>query len=121
MSDQKDQSSSNAGTNLPGPRSQFPDLFPPNSSTQTFQSVPGGLVPIENPTRVIRTSDASRPFGCSVCGGRFMRKVDLETHARSHTNERPFACRVPGCGARFTTKGNLNRHERTHGESSTST
>ncbi|KIJ48290.1 hypothetical protein M422DRAFT_45338 [Sphaerobolus stellatus SS14] len=140
MSDQKDQSSSNSDTNLPGPRTQFPNLFPSESSTQsqssaqgtvpaedsnkrTFQSMPEGLIPVEDSTRVIRTSDPSRPFGCSKCEKRFVRNIDLETSVNfpNGSDFEAFVCCVPGCGSRFKTKSNLNRHERTHGESSTST
>ncbi|KIJ49180.1 hypothetical protein M422DRAFT_246985 [Sphaerobolus stellatus SS14] len=74
------------------------------------------LIQVERPDR--RRTDSSRPFGCSVCGKRFARKVDLETHARIHTNEQPFACSIPRCGSTFTSQSNLKRHEKTHGDSS---
>ena len=53
---------------------------------------------------------------CRFCPSRFFRRGDMKKHERTHTKEKPYACRVVvGCERRFTSAGNRNNHELTHG------
>ncbi|KAF2205918.1 hypothetical protein GQ43DRAFT_384947 [Delitschia confertaspora ATCC 74209] len=59
-------------------------------------------------------SEASRlwKYVCSYegCGKRYNRPCRLESHERTHRNERPFACTEEGCGKTFPRKEHLTRH-----------
>ena len=46
-------------------------------------------------------------------------KNGLWKHARTHSDERPFACSEPGCGATFKLSFTLYRHQKQHGSMST--
>jgi hypothetical protein len=50
-------------------------------------------------------------YVCDVCGKQFDAACKLETHSRSHTGERPFAC--DQCDKAFTVFSNLKRHYKT--------
>ena len=41
-------------------------------------------------------------------------KSSLYTHARTHSDERPFLCTIPGCGAAFKQSSILWRHKKQH-------
>ena len=49
---------------------------------------------------------------CDVCEKRFRDSSNLQSHMRTHTNERPYECDV--CGKRFTQSYSLNTHMRIH-------
>uniref|UniRef100_UPI003AAF1B75 uncharacterized protein n=1 Tax=Centroberyx gerrardi TaxID=166262 RepID=UPI003AAF1B75 len=53
-----------------------------------------------------------KPFGCSVCGKKFGRKGILQTHMTCHAREKPFDCKI--CGSRFGLKRHLEEHMRIH-------
>ena len=53
-----------------------------------------------------------RKHVCNFCGKRFMRRLHLENHVRSHTGQRPFQCSI--CFKGFTQKSHIKNHERSH-------
>lgn len=62
----------------------------------------------------IRSHKDERPFLCTVpgCNKAFLRDSHLKTHILSHSVEKPLYCSF--CGKGFNTNQHLNRHERTH-------
>lgn len=54
------------------------------------------------------------PLKCPTCARQFPVPSLLERHMRTHTNERPYQCRI--CGRSYSQSGNLNVHMKTiHG------
>ncbi|XP_061890218.1 zinc finger protein OZF-like [Entelurus aequoreus] len=60
----------------------------------------------------IRTHTEEKPFFCSVCAKEFIKSSLLTQHMRTHTGEKPFSCSV--CDKRFSIKTNMQIHMRTH-------
>ncbi|KAG8218424.1 hypothetical protein J3R82DRAFT_4049 [Butyriboletus roseoflavus] len=55
-----------------------------------------------------------RPFACSVCPLRFLRKNECKRHEASHSGFRPYSCDI--CGQSFVRQDLVKRHvKRTHG------
>lgn len=51
---------------------------------------------------------------CDICGKAFHDKIRLGTHMRSHSNLRPYLCKIPNCNKAFTLPCILASHHRTH-------
>ena len=67
----------------------------------------------------MRIHTSEKPFVCTECQQRFVRRIDLTRHMRAHTGEKPFVCTE--CQRRFAYKSNLNRHMKSCKEASTVT
>lgn len=70
------------------------------------------LLPQTSMNKIPKTS---KKHICNVCGKRFTRPSSLQTHAYSHTGEKPFRCDFEGCGRHFSVVSNLRRHKKIHG------
>lgn len=51
-------------------------------------------------------------FKCDLCSKGFTRALNLQSHMRSHNNEKPFICHV--CDAAFSRQNDLKRHSKLH-------
>lgn len=58
--------------------------------------------------------NAQQQVECNFCDYSTRFRSDVETHERTHTNDRPYECKF--CGKRFTILGNRNRHLDTYRE-----
>ena len=58
--------------------------------------------------------DFSNLYTCQFCNFQTSKKTKLNIHNRSHTGERPFACKFDGCNKRFFRKEHLQNHAYTH-------
>lgn len=56
------------------------------------------------------TSETQEAKYCSLCGKYFARKVDMERHMKSHSEDRPYKCSY--CDKRFKHPYVLRRHQR---------
>ncbi|XP_037548955.1 zinc finger protein 260-like [Nematolebias whitei] len=66
----------------------------------------------ESSVNRVHNKNGLKPFGCDVCGRRFIHKVYLKRHMKIHTGQKPFSCDL--CEKRFSVKGNLTRHMMIH-------
>ena len=75
----------------------------------------------QNETRKEKTTEKTKRGGkrkrkqrheCGVCEKVFVSASQLATHARIHTNEKPYECDV--CEKRFTQSSSLKAHMRTY-------
>nr|XP_033493254.1 zinc finger protein 260-like [Epinephelus lanceolatus] len=74
-----------------------------------------GLHSLKNnqvPVNDSRSSAGKKPYRCSECGRRFLKKGSLKQHMKNHTGDKPFSC--PVCGKRFSVKSRKVTHMRIH-------
>ncbi|KAG0366063.1 hypothetical protein BGZ54_005872, partial [Gamsiella multidivaricata] len=81
-----------------------------SGSAEGAASQAGSSTAGSNPRRIrIRES---KNHECEVCGKRFSRPSQLNTHSFTHSGEKPHQC--PMCQKYFNVASNLKRHIRTH-------
>lgn len=62
--------------------------------------------------QMIHADPSQWPFGCEVCGKRFVQKHSLERHASIHTGEKPHSCEI--CGQTFRLAYQVKAHKLIH-------
>ena len=62
----------------------------------------------DSPTKYVRPKSYICPY--EGCGKAYDRPVRLNTHLRSHTDERPFVCSREGCDKSFRRESHLDYH-----------
>jgi len=78
-----------------------------NSSTKRRGCKTGNVYACNPPIE-----DPSRPFGCSQCPKRFLRKHHMKEHVLTHSDVMPFSCYI--CPRRFNRSRELKKHMKLH-------
>ncbi|CAN8023072.1 unnamed protein product, partial [Ixodes persulcatus] len=60
----------------------------------------------------LKTHSGVRPYGCGICGDRFVQKSALHSHKRKHMGKSLYVCEE--CGQGFCRLTDLFMHEETH-------
>ena len=63
-----------------------------------------------------RVHTGEKPYGCSICDGRFATKAHLKRHQATHNDERKFKCLVCPDNRSFKRKDGLTNHMKYHYE-----
>ena len=58
------------------------------------------------------TSDEEKPFKCKECDKRFLKESLLKSHAKVHSDEKPFVCQYDSCNFRTKMLCSLKVHIR---------
>lgn len=69
-------------------------------------------IPEGEESKAKRVSKHPTTFQCNLCPKRFTRAYNLQSHLRTHTDERPFVCSV--CGKAYARQHDRKRHEGLH-------
>lgn len=72
-----------------------------------------GIAVLSLRTHLLTHSD-KKPFVCKMCGKQYRIRAELTNHERHHTAEKPFKCHV--CGEEFYSKRGLDNHSLDHGD-----
>lgn len=72
----------------------------------------GKICPSQNRLDSHRCIHMEYRYLCIYCGREFKKKIQLQLHETTHTDERPFSCSI--CDKSFKTKARLCVHNRVH-------
>ncbi|KAJ5404009.1 hypothetical protein N7509_003880 [Penicillium cosmopolitanum] len=75
-----------------------------NQERALFQDHPYG------PANYLQLPKKNCRYQCMICQKPFLRPIQLITHVRSHTGEKPFRCPNIGCEKMFSVSSNAKRH-----------
>uniref|UniRef100_A0A8D2D1T3 Zinc finger protein 438 n=1 Tax=Sciurus vulgaris TaxID=55149 RepID=A0A8D2D1T3_SCIVU len=97
------------------PSSLGQDTLLNNSLTSKYLSCKQNDSPSSKPNSVFRNgfSGIKKPwYRCHVCNHHFQFKQHLRDHMNTHTNKRPYSCRI--CRKAYVRSGSLSTHMRLH-------
>ncbi|WPH04066.1 WD40 repeat-like protein [Acrodontium crateriforme] len=69
---------------------------------------------------VPRTGNVQTSHRCPICQQYFTRQDNMKRHLSLHTEEKSFACKIPGCGKSFVRSDLLHLHESDHNDQQSS-
>ncbi|CAO3611555.1 unnamed protein product [Cunninghamella blakesleeana] len=99
----------------------------PNLSTSTSSTTGPSTLKANTTTKKVKKTSVKKKtpkkskldhlpiqYNCqhTGCGKSFNRPYNLQSHMKTHTSERPYAC--SSCGRRFARQHDRNRHEKLH-------